>query len=380
MRHSQTADTLFTTTMKNKLNNSPIERNVEIIIHICIWAYVVASPLIFRWGDETIDWGRYLRRLYFPLTSCVLFYLNYLWLVPRYVINKKYRTFILLNIVIVAIILFSRDYYTQLFPPTHIIRRPRFHHAPPSPIFHLTIQIRDAISLFFITLVALAVRLSLQWHKVEAARQKTELRLREAELQNIKNQINPHFLLNTLNNIYSLTSFDTERAQQAIEQLSHLLRYVLYENQAPFVDIRKEADFLKTYVSLMRIRLTENIDVSLDIDLPESCDIKVAPLIFISLVENAFKHGISPTKPSFIHIKLHASKEHGIVFSCINSNHPKNQSDKSPGGIGLKQVSRRLEHTYAGHYHWHYGPSNNDAKTYASIISIPPTSEKKRQA
>lgn len=366
--------------MKKKLSSAPIERNVEIIIHICIWAYVVASPLLFRWNDETVDWGRYFRRLYFPLSSCAIFYFNYLYLVPRYVIkSKKYKTFVIFNLLFVAAVLLSREYYTLLCPPAPDFKRPRHRHAPPPPIFYITFQIRSAISLLFITFVALTVRLSLQWHKVEAAQQEAELRLREAELQNIKNQINPHFLLNTLNNIYSLTAFDTERAQQAIEQLSHLLRYVLYENQVPFVSIQREAEFLKTYTALMRIRLADNVEVSFDVDYPKNNDIQVAPLIFISLVENAFKHGISPIKPSFIHIKLHATADGEITFSCINSNHPKNSSDKSPGGIGLKQVSRRLEHTYAGRYHWHYGPSSHDTGTYASIISISTSSDKKLQ-
>lgn len=271
----------------------------------------------------------------------------------------------------------GRDYYEALLPPSETMLR-RLSHSPkhlkkPSPFVITFMQVRNAVSLMFIALVALTIRLSLQWHKAESARRKAEFERQEAELQNIKNQINPHFLLNTLNNIYALTTFDAERAQKAIQELSQLLRYVLYENQSAFVDLRKEADFLKTYTALMRIRLTDIVDVQLNISLPKDTDVKVGPLIFISLVENAFKHGINPTKPSFIHIDLTATPKGKIEFICTNSNHPKSSDDKTPGGIGLQQVRKRLEHTYAGRYTWVYGITPQDNTIYKSAITIEPT-------
>lgn len=245
--------------------NSLIERHTEIIIHICIWIYVFASPLVFRLGKDSIDWIRYLQQLYFPITSCVIFYLNYVWLVPKYALGKKHNRFIVINLAIVILMIIGRDYYEALLPPSETMLR-RLSHSPkhlkkPSPFVITFMQVRNAVSLMFIALVALTIRLSLQWHKAESARRKAEFERQEAELQNIKNQINPHFLLNTLNNIYALTAFDAERAQKAIQELSQLLRYVLYENQSAFVDLRKEADFLKTYTALMRIRLTDIVDV-----------------------------------------------------------------------------------------------------------------------
>lgn len=357
--------------------NSLIERHTEIIIHICIWIYVFASPLVFRLGKDSIDWIRYLQQLYFPITSCVIFYLNYVWLVPKYALGKKHNRFIVINLAIVILMIIGRDYYEALLPPSETMLR-RLSHSPkhlkkPSPFVITFMQVRNAVSLMFIALVALTIRLSLQWHKAESARRKAEFERQEAELQNIKNQINPHFLLNTLNNIYALTAFDAERAQKAIQELSQLLRYVLYENQSAFVDLRKEADFLKTYTALMRIRLTDIVDVQLNISLPKDTDVKVGPLIFISLVENAFKHGINPTKPSFIHIDLTATPKGKIEFICTNSNHPKSSDDKTPGGIGLQQVRKRLEHTYASRYTWVYGITPQNNTIYKSAITIEPT-------
>ena len=106
-----------------------------------------------------------------------------------------------------------------------------------------------------------AIRLSGRWVQVEAARREAEKSRTEAELKNLRNQLNPHFLLNTLNNIYALIAFDTDKAQTAVQELSRLLRHVLYDNQQNFVTLGKEMDFIKNYIALMRIRLSSNVTV-----------------------------------------------------------------------------------------------------------------------
>ncbi len=135
---------------------------------------------------------------------------------------------------------------------------------------------------------------------MEAARKEAERNRTEAELKNLRNQLNPHFLLNTLNNIYALIAFDTDKAQQAVQELSKLLRYVLYDNQQTYVPLGKETDFIRNYIELMRIRLSSNVQMTTQIDILPDSQTLIAPLIFISLIENAFKHGISPTERSFI--------------------------------------------------------------------------------
>ncbi len=347
------------------------ERNVEILIHICVWVYIFVSPLLIHRRNETVDWISYFQRLYFPLSSCLVFYLNYFYLVPRLVLRKKYKTFVLYNVLLIVLLQASQAFYVTLLPPhelpRRVVRRVVMHDGP-STFLRFYFMVRNFISFAFLAFIALVVRLSMQWRKTEVARQEAELRRSEAEIKNLKNQINPHFLLNTLNNIYALTAFDTEAAQRAIQELSSLLRYVLYENQENTVSLRKEADFIKTYIELMRIRLPANVKVDVCFDIPENDACQVAPLIFISLVENAFKHGVSPTKPSFISITLRAD-EKSINFECLNSNFPKTASDKAPGGIGLQQVQSRLEHTYPGRYGWQYGVDEK-AEVYRSVIRI----------
>ena len=229
---------------------------------------------------------------------------------------------------------------------------------------------KDRGLLFYIFSVgaSVALKLSLRWRQSEQARAEAELGRSQAELKNLKNQINPHFLLNTLNNIYALTAFDQVKAQQAIQELSRLLRYMLYENQSDRVSLDKEVEFLKSYIALMKLRLYNDVEVKAEFDYPESQNVPVAPLIFISLVENAFKHGVCSTGNSFIHISLKANAHH-LVFKCENSNTPKNESDKAPGGIGLKQVASRLQFAYLGRYKWKYGAIDG-GKTYSSVIEI----------
>ena len=187
-----------------------------------------------------------------------------------------------------------------------------------------------------------------------------------AELRNLRSQINPHFLLNTLNNIYALTAFDTPKAQQAIQELSKMLRHILYDYQQPKVALSDEVEFLQNYVNLMRIRLSDSVDVKFQTFIANP-QLEVAPMVFISLVENAFKHGVSPSEPSFIHIQIE-SADNQIVCDIQNSNHPKTANDHSGHGIGLQQVQRRLDLSYPDHYQWEHG--STDDGIYRSRIVI----------
>ena len=127
-------------------------------------------------------------------------------------------------------------------------------------------------------------------------------------------------------------------------------------------------DFIRNYIELMRIRLAAHVRVETQFDIPAGSRTQIAPLIFISLIENAFKHGISPTEPSFIRIRF--SEENGeICCDIINSYHPKTDADKSGSGIGLEQVRKRLELSYPGRYTWQQGVSA-DKTEYRSILTI----------
>lgn len=171
----------------------------------------------------------------------------------------------------------------------------------------------------------------------------------EAELAWLKNQINPHFLFNTLNNISSLTQIDPDAAQDAIAQLSDLLRYAMYETNKKTVPISGEVEFMRNYISLMKLRCNDKTEVTTTFNVEQNMEI--APLLFISLIENAFKHGVSSNRPSKIDILL-TQEGDSLVFSCNNTNYPKDDADRSGSGIGLENTRRRLDLMYAGRYEW----------------------------
>lgn len=354
-----------------------------------MWLYIFASPLLFIWQNDRIDWEHFGVMSLFNLFIAFVFYINYFYLIPRFVLRvRKIRWFILSNVFLLLIVQtgyefqhgnrFLKSKLEMLKPPPALIAPPRpeapvvrsQHPLPPEKrgVPPLLFVLRNSLMLVFAVGAAILVRLSKQWRTSEEARQRAELGRSQAELKNLKNQINPHFLLNTLNNIYSLTVFDAEKAQKAIQELSRMLRYMLYENQCDRVSLKSEVEFIKNYVALMKLRLSNSVEVKVDIDVPAEEQVPVAPLIFISLIENAFKHGVAPVHSCFIHIRLQATSRH-LRFSCDNSNWPKTENDCAPGGIGLKQVAGRLEHSYPGRYSWVHGPTE-DGTVYHSEINI----------
>ena len=203
---------------------------------------------------------------------------------------------------------------------------------------------------------------------MENKRREAERARSEAELANLRSQLNPHFLLNTLNNIYALITIQPEKAQCAVHELSKMLRHLLYDNQQDFVPLQKEVAFIQNYIELMKIRVNQHVSIQTDINIDDKSTTRIAPLIFISLIENAFKHGISPSQHSYIHIKI-SDENDCILCEIRNSCHPKTNNDKSGSGIGLEQVNKRLELAYSGHYQWERGTSP-DGKEYYSIIKI----------
>lgn len=353
-----------------------IEINKKWITHIVVWGIIGVFPyLMMLRSGFSLPFSKYLLYGGFWYGVWMLvFYINYLWLVPNFLLRHKTAIYLFLNILVIFGLSISYHwwgehmfrYYAERFPiePNEGPGTWSVDFRPP-----IWIEIiRDAFPLIIITIISSFIRVSEEWRKSETSRKEAEKALTESELQNLRSQLNPHFLLNTLNNIYALIAFDTEKAQESVQELSKLLRHVLYENKDQFTTLSKEMEFIQSYIELMRIRLSSNVTVEAEYDLAPNSQTPIAPLIFISLVENAFKHGISPTEPSFIKIRF--SEVQGVVRCLIqNSNHRKVGYDKSGSGIGLEQVKKRLNLSYPNKYSWHYGLSN-DGKEYSSSLEI----------
>ena len=338
-----------------------INKHIAGACHITLWAFMFLSPLTF-WRGTGITLPHYLMTCMQALLLMVVFYLNYFILAPKLFVAGKHRYDLLINIVMISVLGTFLHYWmnwaNELYMPYMVNRY--------NDILSTTAYImRDSLNLAVFAAGATALALARRWVTADQRLKELEAARAQAELRNLRNQINPHFLLNTLNNIYALTAFDTAKAQETIQELSKMLRHILYDYQQPTVPLQDELEFLENYVKLMRIRLPETVGVTFNTDISDS-NIVIAPMIFISLVENAFKHGISPTEPSFIRINISAD-EHFIHCEIQNSNHPKTDADNSGHGIGLQQVQRRLELAYPDHYTWLKGTKENNTIYYSTI-------------
>ena len=198
--------------------------------------------------------------------------------------------------------------------------------------------------------IAIAIRHFIRNRDIKQQLKDEKAKNTEAELAWLKNQINPHFLFNTLNNISSLTQIDPDAAQDAIAQLSDLLRYAMYETNKSLVPIQGEVEFMENYIALMKLRCNDKAVVNAQWDIVNGQS-EIAPLLFISLIENAFKHGLSSSRPSRIDIRLE-QQEGQLVFTCDNTNYPKSDADRSGSGIGIENTRRRLELMYHDRYQW----------------------------
>ena len=334
------------------------------LVHLTAWAVIFGMPLFVTGPDRPLMTGpQYIRFLLVPLSFMVVFYTNYYLLIDRYLTTRRFGRFAGYNILLVgAVMVGVHLLFRYVLPPDAA------HHPPMDRPWQDSVRffIGNAVLYLLVVGVGVAIRMTGGWYRAEAARQELEHSRTEAELQNLKSQLNPHFLFNTLNNIYSLIQIDADRAQQSVHELSSLLRYVLYESSRPTVPLKSEIEFLRDYIELMRIRQPRHMRVF--VALPEEPGLTpVAPLLFISLVENAFKHGVSNEKPSYVTIDIHEAGGQ-LICKIKNSYFPKSgDSDRSGSGIGLTNLSKRLEMIYPGRYTFEYGQAGD---AYQALLCI----------
>ena len=337
--------------MDNKIRrNRQITWN-NVFVHILLWGIIFILPYFFMDNEQVFNWRPFLRSLPGLVGFMLVFYVNYFIFIEKLLFKGKIKGFIIYNILLIAFVAFLMNYSWVWLDALMPNLRPRWlgRRGHGISIMHI---VRNSTSLFLILGLSVAFRMTFRLFEVDNERKELAKAKSDAELQNLKNQINPHFLLNTLNNIYALIEFDPPKAQKAVVSLSKLLRHLLYDNNQAYVPLRQEINFMRNYIDLMRIRLSDNVKLTAVFTDSEKGNTLIPPLIFISLIENAFKHGISGDKPSFIDVLLVEYADGIIKFECNNSYFPKSESDKSGSGIGLDLVKRRLELLKLGSYKW----------------------------
>lgn len=377
----------------------------EHLIYGVVWTILFVSPLIImviqsRYTTELqFEWDEIFRIWRVFGSFLLLFTIHDILLAPRWVYRGKKWSYLIPTI---SLLLFFAFYQCN--------RRPHGPHRPPietrerqqkmeedgpvPPEFRETNQGRlktippmhkpdkewdmplflgqmDMANIFIaIMMLALNVGLKYYFRSLRISQKLHEVERKNLlqQLEYLKYQINPHFFLNTLNNIHALIDIEPKRAKESVIILSKLMRYVLYEGDKQLMPLYKENEFVKNYIKLMKLRYTDHLRITVN----NNCDkgleeCLIAPMLTISFVENAFKYGVSYQEDSFIDIDVH-NKDLRFFFCCRNSNHKQAESVKEKGGVGLVNTRRRLELIYGSKFHLETTDNN---ETYEVKLDIP---------
>ena len=339
---------------------------------IVVWVAVFLIPAIIT-GVTTRSvmsaWNVFSISSVILLPYFVLYSLNYYYLIPKFLYGGRPKWFYIVNVVL----LLAWDAYKYI--PHGDMEMPQevIDQFGENSLWALYVGGVFILLFMQIIVILMAVGIRSVMRSNEARMQLEEERRKsaEAELVWLKHQLNPHFLFNTLNNISSLTQIDPDKAQESIGQLSDLLRYALYDSEAEKVSLAAEMEFMSNYVDLMALRCNELTSVTKEFQAPQG-SVEVAPLLFISLVENAFKHGVNARYPSFVKVKMEY-RDGKVWFICSNSvfdrkrNEASGKSDHIGSGIGLENMKRRLELLYPGRYTYEW---KEEEGSYSVVVSL----------
>lgn len=390
--------------MKHKYK---VLKYAEHIVVIFIWLIVFALPIFLFSEDSVISWDQVYRAWGEFIPLFIIFLINHFLLVPIFLFKRRFFFFVLSTLLVII----SLGCYQYLFvelPKFPNDRKERFVHekkmqredgfrpkikneeeAPAAPFKpdderfndddlkpdrlppkrlqpnpYNFVLLTTSIGLLLIGFDT-GFRLAMKWTEIDRQKAILEKENSQKQLDFLKHQISPHFFMNTLNNIHSLIDINSADAKESIMKLSHLMRYLLYESDAQFVLLSKEIEFIRSYVQLMELRFTDKVKIKLDI--PSIYDNKeIPPLLFISFIENAFKHGISYKKESFVEIKfLFIDKR--IIFEVKNSK-TDNPVHKNKQGIGIDNTRQRLGLIFKNNYNLDI---TNNENFFLIKLSIP---------
>ncbi|WP_405571108.1 sensor histidine kinase [Winogradskyella sp. Asnod2-B02-A] len=314
---------------------------INILTHILVWLVLFSMPYLLSFGQEQNIY-RIIAHFWIPIIfyACI-FYSNYFVFIDRFLFSKKTTQYILINVVIIALFIFLREQIELTFFEAYIEKPDKKNgDAPPFKMFVYVQMLFFMVPLLF----SIAIKTTKRWIQTENERKEAAHIKLKSELQHLHYQLQPHFFFNSLNNIYALVDISPDQAKTSIHSLSKLMRYMLYDTNEELVLLSKEIDFMKKYIDLMKLRVSDKTVVNYSFP-SEETGIKIAPLLFISLIENAFKHGVSASKESSIQIDMIVN-ENTVVFTIKNDNLPKKTDDKSGSGIGLHNIEKRLELLY----------------------------------
>ncbi|NJB87708.1 hypothetical protein GGR26_003492 [Lewinella marina] len=317
------------------------QRNKKFILHFAFWT-VYASLFFYtisfgRKGDP--DWARIVSDTIFHVGGMmVISYLNYFFFLPRLLkdqnVGRYLLTFVPVFLGLSVLWLWGKQSILHYFYPDD-----RW-------MYSVRFGINVIMSAFFAAACVGLLKFVEDYFELEARRKELENQQLTSELQFLRAQVNPHFLFNTLNNLYYLAVNQSTRTPEVIAKLSGMMRYMIYESNHPRVPLDREIEYIENYLSLERLRLEDDVPIAFEVN-GATDRVRIAPLILITFLENAFKHGISSSATApWITVRLDVDRDQ-CVYRVANgklSEDSKTLHEKS--GIGLQNVRRRLALTY----------------------------------
>lgn len=326
----------------------------ERLIYLTVWMIIMSIPFLtemFRYAvGQKFNWELVWKWWIAALPFLILFLIHNYLLIPRYLFARKLKTYIvgvLLSVAAFSVsnyIVFKHNEEPRRMMVAENIDRPPGpprHHLIPMPV------VMDTALMLLMFGANLAVVLLFKYYRDEDERIMLDSAHLQEEIKYLKSQLNPHFFMNMLNNIHSMVEINPAKAQDMILELSHLMRYVLYDGDSQVTTLEKEVHFVENYVALMRKRYSDTkVKISLETPPCPSSEVFLPPLIFISFIENAFKHGISYRSRSEIDVKVEYL-DGQIRFFCRNTKPLQSyRQNHRAGGVGLDNVKRRLDLIY----------------------------------
>ena len=345
------------------------QRIGENLLYVLVWTAIILVPVLNSQmlGGIHISFGNILTAWLKISPYLLIFIIHNGLIAPKLLIEKhRYIWYLVANLLTITAV-FSLvaiyEHFQSLLTPDD--NEPYILYGKAS-FTDLAIYWNILLG-FFMTGLNAAIKLLYQSLSNEQQMEELKRKNLEAEMDYLKYQINPHFFMNMLNNIHALIDIDTEYAKTAIIDLSKMMRYVLYESGNQAISLRSDIQFIKNYIDLMRIRYSNTIDISFEYPERIPDRISIPPLLFIVFVENAFKHGVSYNRPSFIHIHISYTEN---TVTCIVSNSRHERPQPEHRGIGLENVRKRLNLIYEDAYTLAIDESMPDLYTVQLTIPV----------
>ena len=346
------------------MSATAFQRVLTPLIHVLAWGLLALALLLFQpsAGHVVLPAQYWVKQGALLLLWLAAFYLTTHLLVPRLLLRGRSGWFVLaLAGTAAAVLLLSHALEQALHLPE--LMREAFHAADaaagrlPRPrraggraVLGNRFDLVNLLITLLVLGMATAIAMVQHWQQEARLRERLDQQRVEAELALLKAQINPHFFFNTLNNIYSLTLIDGERARAALHRLSRMMRYVLYDTASGEALLSQEVAFIQDYITLMQLRLTDRVQVTFEHPEPVR-EARIAPMLLLPFVENAFKHGVAATAPSRIYIGLRQPTPGRLAVEVRNTRFAKQGTDLAgSNGIGLVNTRRRLDLLYPGRY------------------------------